>query len=97
MPATTPQDRKRAKAEAGPVTFDRDGETFTLPVRADITGGLLRRHRHRDDMDFAFSILEELCDKPTLAALDAMTLDDLNGVLSDWQEHVFPDGDPGKS
>lgn len=97
MPAT-PQDRKRPKSEASttPATFDHDGDTYTLPARTEITAGMMRRHRTEAELDFMFSLLEETCDKDTLAALDAKTLDELNEIVGDWGDHVFG-GDAGKS
>lgn len=98
MPATTPQDRKRPKAEAAaePVTFDHDGKTYTLPVRTDIKAGMLRRHRNKEEIDYMFSLIEDIADAETIAALDDLDMDTFNDLIGEWGDHVFG-GDAGKS
>jgi hypothetical protein len=98
MPAQ-PQDQKRPKAETAnePFEFKHNGDVYYLPAALAITGGMIRRHRHRDDLDMAFSILEEIAetDEPTQAAIDA--LDDMpavgdeaafNVTIRDWYRHI---------
>ena len=96
MPAT-PQDHKRPKAETAsePFSFEHNGESFTLPPASSIKAGMLRRFRKLDDLDVAFSILEEIADDEALAALDDMGIAEFNEVVSDWQSHIGVD--PGKS
>lgn len=96
MPAK-PQDHKRSKAEMAsePFEFEHNGETFTLPPSSAIKAGMLRRFRKLDDLDVAFSIIEEVADEDALAALDDMDLARFNEVVSDWQEHIGVDA--GKS
>lgn len=95
--ATTPQDRKpKAEAATESVTFEHGGKTYTLPHKSAMKAGMLRRLRNKGDLDFAFSMLEELCDEDTLAALDDMTVEAFDEKLGEWQEHLFG-GSPGKS
>jgi hypothetical protein len=96
MPAV-PQDHKRPKAEtaAEPFEFTHDGVTYTLPPASSIKAGMLRRFRKLDDLDVAFSILEEIADEDALAALDDMGIAEFNQTVSDWQSHIGVD--PGKS
>lgn len=94
---TTPQDHKRPHAETAnePFEFKHDGETYTLPPSSAIKAGMLRRLRKLDYLDIAFSILEELADKDTLAALDDMDLATFNETLDEWQASLGVT--PGKS
>lgn len=94
--ATTPQDHKRPKAETvnEPFEFKHDGEVYTLPPASAIKAGMLRRFRKLDDLDIAFSLIEELAEPDALAALDDMPLEEFNQTLSDWQESIG--ATPGK-
>jgi hypothetical protein len=96
MPAQ-PQDHRpkngsHAEASTEPFTFDRDGQTFTLPDT--FKAGMLRRFRRLDELDMAFSILEEVCDEDTLAALDDMPVQEFNDLMERWQKTIG--ATPGK-
>jgi hypothetical protein len=96
MPAV-PQDRRpKAEKASDPPTFTVDGETYSLPPRKAITGGMLRRHRNKAPDDYVFSILEDTTDEDTLAALDSLGIDEMNGVIEAWSDAVFGT-DPGNS
>ena len=94
---TTPQDRKRPKAETAnqPFPFEHNGEAFTLPPASQMKAGMIRRFRKLDDLDMAFSILEEIASPEALEAMDDMALEDFNTVMADWQVHIGVT--PGKS
>lgn len=86
---TTPQDHKsKAETSTEPFTFDIAGEQHTLPPASAITAGMLRRFRKLEDLDAAFSILEEVAAEETLTALDALPLTEFNDILADWQKHI---------
>lgn len=86
---TTPQDRK-SKAESANESFEftRDGVTYTLPPSSAIKAGMLRRLRKLDDLDMAFSLIEEIADPAALAALDDASIDEFNEILAGWQRHI---------
>jgi hypothetical protein len=68
------------------------GEKITLPYFPNIKGGILRKHRKEEPIDFIFSVLEEVGDKATLAKVDDLEVTDLNDLFEQWQEAT-----PGES
>ena len=62
------------------------GAEIVLPHMNKIKGGLLRRFRKLDPVDFMFSILEEVSDKDTLAKVDELEMADMNSLFEAWQE-----------
>jgi hypothetical protein len=96
MPAV-PQDRRpKAEKASDPPTFTVDGETYSLPPRKAINAGMLRRHRGKSGDDYVFSILEDASDPETIAAMDTLSLDEMNDVIEAWSDAVFGT-DPGNS
>lgn len=87
MTAKKPQDRKKPAAE-DVFTFEHDGRMYTLPKFGSWSAGLMRRIRKLSDMDATFTILEEVADTKTLAAIDSMSLDDFNALQKAWADHA---------
>lgn len=61
------------------------GAEITLPHMNKIPAGILRRHRKESEIDFMFSLLEELSDSDTLEKLDSLAFDELNDLSEKWQ------------
>lgn len=104
MPST-PQDHKK---KAAPHVATIGGVDYLLEVP---NAGLLRSVRRRDAMDLMFTLFEEcspdlvrdhdgkIVEPRTsafLSALDALDMDELNVVFSDWMA-TLGGGDAGKS
>lgn len=62
------------------------GSKVTLPRLSQVKAGVIRRHRKSDPVDFIFSILEDVSDEKTLAAVDDLTTDEINDLFDKWQE-----------
>lgn len=95
-----PQDRKQKavvtaaeKATGdGPFVYETEaGETITLPSINSLTGGMIRKHRRRDEVDFMFSLIEEIADEENLEKVDALSFREMNRLFTAWQE----DGEDG--
>lgn len=56
-------------------TFDYEGETYTFekPFSVVRAPGFLRANRRRDELDLAFTILEEIAGDEVLALIDRMS------------------------
>ncbi len=63
-----------------------NGAEIVLPHMNKIKGGLLRRFRKLDPVDFMFSILEEVSDQDTLDKVDELEMSDMNTLFEKWQE-----------
>lgn len=63
-----------------------DGTKIVLPSMNSLKGGLLRKYRKLDSLDFMYSILEEVADEADLAKLDDLERDELNECFSEWQK-----------
>jgi len=87
MTAKKTQDRKKLSTE-DVFTFEHDGRTYTLPKFGSWSAGLMRRIRKLSDVDATFTILEEVADAETLAAIDSMSLDEFNELQQAWAEHA---------
>lgn len=62
-----------------------DGVDYTLPKQ--IPAGALRKSRKAtDQLDQVFTILEEVADEATLAALDALPVGELANVAKAWMQ-----------
>ena len=61
------------------------GGEIVVPHISKIKTGLLRKYRKQDEMDMAFSILEELVDEGTLALIDDLERDELEKFMTKWQ------------
>jgi hypothetical protein len=64
------------------------GTTISLPPLDSLTAGTIRRHRQKSDLDFMFSLLEEVMDADSLAALDDLTLTEAEQLFQDWQTNA---------
>lgn len=87
MTAKKPQDRKKPAAE-DVFTFEHGGRMYTLPKFGSWSAGLVRRVRRLSDVDATFTILEEVADTKTLAAIDSMPLERFNELQQEWAEHA---------
>lgn len=72
------------------------GPTITLPPISSVKSGVLRRHRRRSDIDFAYSVLEDVLDEKALEQTDELGADDLNELFSAWMGSATP-GESGAS
>lgn len=82
--AKQPQDHKTAKVA---FTWETpDGDTINLPSLNAITAGMIRKHRKLDDMDFMFTILEEVVPAEELAKVDNLGVNDVERMFSEWQK-----------
>lgn len=66
-----------------PFTFEHDGRTYTFEhgfekVR---TPRWLRANRRRDELDLAFTILEEIAGEEALEAIDDMDEDEFKALM----------------
>lgn len=68
-----PQDHKVAGGEL--YTFEHNGKeyTFEKPFEAIATPKWLRANRRRDELDLAFTMIEEVAGDDALEAIDTMT------------------------
>lgn len=92
--AKKPEDHKSKSTPKDEFTFEHDGVTYTSRALRDVLSpGFIRQNRRREDMDFYFTLLEELFDGDTvaLAALDAMSWREFNAV-SEQLEALMRDG-----
>lgn len=87
MTAKKPQDRKKPATE-DVFTFEHDGKTYALPKFGSWSTGLMRRIRKLSDVDATFTVLEEVADAKTLAAIDSMSLDEFNALQKAWADHA---------
>jgi hypothetical protein len=62
------------------------GAKITLPSLSTIPAGVLRRHRKLDEVDFVFTILEDVLDDEGLKALDSLGFGEINGLFEAWQK-----------
>lgn len=62
------------KTSADLFTFEHDGETYTFERSFDVVRSprWLRANRRRDEMDLAFTIIEELAGDEAVEAIDSM-------------------------
>jgi len=88
-----PQDHKRkasdtihAEANGVDFEFEHNGATYTLPRPK--FGAIRKAARAENDVLQVMTLLEEVADKRTLAALDDMDIADINRLFADWQRHM---------
>lgn len=62
------------------------GVEIVLPHMNKIKGGLLRKYRKQDPVDFMFSILEAVADEDALAQVDDLGMADMNAMFEAWQQ-----------
>lgn len=63
-----------------------DGAEIVLPSMNSLKGGLLRKYRKLDSLDFLYSIIEEVADEDEIAKLDNLERDELNRCFEKWQK-----------
>jgi hypothetical protein len=85
-PRRTPQDRKQPGDEHMFVWTAADGTVIRLPKLGSLGSGAIRRNRTKTDLDFLFSILEEVMTEAELAELDRLTLAETNQLFAGWQQ-----------
>lgn len=66
------------KTSADLFSFEKDGNTYTFERSFDVVRSprWLRANRRRDELDLAFTILEELAGDDALEAIDEMDEDE---------------------
>lgn len=62
------------------------GVEVTLPPMSSITAGMLRKYRKLDEMDFMFSILEDVIAPAELEKVDTLSLDDTRAMFQAWND-----------
>jgi len=87
MTAKKPQDHRKP-ADEDRFEFEHNGRTYSLPRFGTWPAGLMRRIRKLSDVDATFTILEEVADTKTLAAIDSMSLDEFNALQQAWADHA---------
>lgn len=84
-PRKQPQDRKPPQdATEQFVWFSKSGVQIILPPVGSIPAGLWRKVRRMDDLDATFTMLEGVLDEEALAVLDALSLDELDDMSTQW-------------
>lgn len=63
-----------------------DGDTISLPSLNAITAGMIRKYRKLPEMDFMFSILEDVVPEAELAKVDNLGVSDVERMFVAWQE-----------
>ena len=61
------------------------GVEVTLPSLNSIPAGVFRRHRRKNEVDFVFSVLEEIADEGALAQVDQVPLPEMEDLFAAWQ------------
>lgn len=64
----------------------KSGIEITLPAMSTLSAGVFRRHRTKNEVDFVFSVLEEVSDTAALAKIDEVPLPELNDMFEAWQK-----------
>jgi len=83
-----PADVVAAEANSEDYTFTHKGKVYTLKPPSAIKVGVLRRAARSDnELETMFLMLESIADKNALAAIDDMTIAELNEVFAGWQRH----------
>lgn len=78
-----PQDHRSAET----FTYQSPAGPITVPKFKKALGvGFLRKHRKLDEQDMMFTLLEEVCDKQSLATLDALTIEDIEPFFDQWRK-----------
>lgn len=62
------------------------GTEITLPPMSSITAGMLRKYRKLDELDFMFSILEDVIEPAELAKVDALSLEETRVLFQSWND-----------
>ncbi|WP_104128004.1 hypothetical protein [Cryobacterium sp. Y57] len=66
-----------------------DGKDYTLPKV--VKSGVLRKARNaRDDVDYAFNVIELVADAEALDALDDMEAKEVADIFNDWMQGMKP-------
>lgn len=71
-----------------PYIFEHNGIEYSLSSFASLKSGLIRRIRNLDEADAFYTVLEEVADEPTLAAIDDMDMLELGEIMRAWQKHA---------
>ena len=62
------------------------GVEISLPPLKTLKAGILRKHRTKDDIDFMFSVLEDLMDEDNLSRVDDLDMGEANDLFAAWQK-----------
>ena len=63
-----------------------DGTQITLPSLNTIKAGLFRKHRKLEEVDFVFTVLEEIMPPDELAKVDDLGFGEIESLFTDWQK-----------
>jgi hypothetical protein len=81
-----PQDHKKPAGELYSFEYNGDTYTFESAFAVIATPKWLRANRRRDELDLAFTIIEELAGDEALEAIDAMTQDEFKEFSKDMNK-----------
>lgn len=87
--ATTPkkpQDRKPKKLPVAEFVYDTDFGTVTLP--GYLPTGVFRKHRNGSEIDLVFAMIEETADEASLAVVDKLPQQDIEGITGSFEDLV---------
>lgn len=89
-PARRPATRDHiAKRDPGMFYWESsDGVSIVIPRMDSFLGGLIRKHRRRDDADFLFSILEEVLGDKGMGPIDSLPMVEVNQLFKDWMRET---------
>jgi hypothetical protein len=62
------------------------GAVIVLPSARHLRAGVLRKIRNLEGLDAAFTLLESVLDEDTLAAVDALKVEEFNDLFQAWQD-----------
>lgn len=63
-----------------------DGTTINLPSLNTIKAGTFRKHRKLGEVDFVFTVLEEVVSPDELAKVDNLGFGEIEKMFGDWQK-----------
>lgn len=72
--------------------FEHRGNEYQLAPSSTLDVGFARRIRHLPEADQIFTVLEQLADEETLAAIDTMNHDEFLQFQWRWQRHNADQG-----
>jgi len=63
----------------------RDGSVIEMLSADAIPAGALRRNRNKSEVDFMFSVVEDIMDEDSLEVLDRMPVSEVGELFQKWQ------------
>lgn len=71
-------------------TFDHDGKTYTFEQSLDVVRSpkWLRANRRRDELDLAFTVIEEIGGDDVVEVIDGMTTEEFKVFTKDLMKEL---------